>query len=288
MRMFALRASLAATAGLMVAALGFSSTVVADVTPVSPRPTHGMGLRAGPSGLPPSHTGLPVRALKKGLTAPASYDLTAYALSPGDQGQVGSCVAWATTYSGLGIIMKQQGISGSPMAPMYAYAQIARGNDQGTWAAAVLDIAKSQGIDTKADYWQGDFDYTTQPDAAERANAANYKLSGYNTLPMNSGLRQAVQESIAQGMPVAVGLDLRESFYSLNSTTAWDYSYMPDPSERYIGGHEMAVVAYDTQGVTFENSWGTNWGHNGYLRVSWTYLQTYVNEATAIGAMVRS
>jgi C1A family cysteine protease len=289
MRLLALRAGLAVTAGFAVAALGFASTVAAG--PVSPAPTtqhqlHGLGLRTTHSGLPESHSALPVRSQKKALAAPASYDLSNYALPPGDQGQVGSCVAWANAYSGFGIIMHEQGISGSPMAPMYAYAQIAKGHDQGTWAAKVLNIAKSQGIDTKTDYWQGDFDYTTQPDATERANAAHYKLSGYNTLPMDSGLRDAVQESISRGMPVAVGLNLHKSFYSLNKTTAWDYTYMPDASDPYIGGHEMAIVAYNTQGVTFENSWGSNWGHSGYLNVSWTFLQKYVNEANAIGAFV--
>jgi C1A family cysteine protease len=291
MRRFASRAGLLAAAGLVVMGLGFVSTAIpaaAVAAPVTHRHTHGLGLRAGESGLPASHSALPVRSRKAAQAVPDSYSLASYALPPGDQGQVGSCVAWATLYSGYGILMKQQGITGSPMAPMYAYAQISKGSDRGTWAAAVLKIAKSQGTDTKADYWQGDFDYTTQPTDAERTNAASYKLSGYNSLTEGSGLKDAVKQSLSQGMPVAVGLDLYESFYDITAATAKDYSYMPASGESYIGGHEMLVVAYNSQGVTFENSWGKNWGNAGYLNVSWNYLQTYVNEATAIGALVKA
>ncbi|MEE1782783.1 peptidase [Streptomyces sp. SP17BM10] len=181
---------------------------------------------------------------------PASADLTQYALTPGDQGKVGSCVTWATGYSGYGILMNEQNITGAPMAPMYIYSQIAKGNDKGTTAAVALPMEQDQGIDTKAHYWQGDFDYTTQPDDDERANAANYKLSGLTALATSgANAKAAIKNAISQGMPVPIGFKVHKSFNSLNAQSASNYSYLPgdaasDPVE---GGHEVTIVAYNTR-----------------------------------------
>jgi len=223
--------------------------------------------------------------------APASASLQQYALSPGDQGQVGSCVTWATGYSAYGILMNEQGISGDPMAPMYIYAQIAQGNDQGTTGDVALGMEQQQGIDTKADYYQGDFDYTTQPDANEVANAAHYKLSGYQTLPVGDGAEDAIKSSISQGLPVSVGFNVRQSFMDLSGQAASDYSYTPgnDGSDPVVGGHEVAVIAYNDQGVTIENSWGSSWGDNGYVNVPWSFFTTGdVDELYSVGKLVQN
>ncbi|MEY9931731.1 C1A family cysteine protease [Catenulispora sp. GP43] len=222
--------------------------------------------------------------------APGSASLAQYALSPGDQGQVGSCVTWATGYSAYGILMNEQGISGAPMAPMYIYAQIAQGNDQGTTGDVALGMEQQQGIDTKADYYQGDFDYTTQPDGNERANAAHYKLSGYQTLPVGDGTQAAIEDAISQGLPVSIGFNVRQSFMDLSGSAASDYSYQPgdDSSDPVVGGHEVAVIGYTDQGVTIENSWGSSWGDNGFVNVPWSFFTTGdVDEVYAVGKLVQ-
>ncbi|WP_222853886.1 C1 family peptidase [Fodinicola acaciae] len=285
MRTVALRAAAVGA----IACLSLTTPAMALAAPAPQPHEHGLGMRLDHTPKV-SSAALPVRPLKAGAAVPDSYDLSSYALSPGDQGQVGSCVAWATMHSGYGILMHEQRISGAPMAPMYIYAQIARGNDQGTNGDVALDMAKAQGVDTAADYWQGPYDYTTQPDASERANAAHYQLSGYTTLPTGSRLTAAVKQSIAQGLPVSVGLPVHNSFMDVDAQTASDYSYMPgdDWSDPVAGGHEMAVIAYNSQGVTLENSWGTSWGNRGYINVSWAFLTTYVDEAFSIGKLVQS
>ncbi|GAA1659499.1 C1 family peptidase [Fodinicola feengrottensis] len=285
MRSYALR-TIAVVGTAACLSLG-SATVAAAAPAPNQSARHGLGLRLDQPAAPSRHTGLPVLP-SKSASVPTSYSLSQYAISPGDQGQVGSCVAWSTMHSGYGILMNEQGISGSPMAPMYIYAQIAQGDDEGTNGNVALDLADSQGVDTASDYWQGDFDYTTQPDSNERANAIHYKLSGYNTLSTGSGLKSAVQQSISQGMPVSVGLPVHNSFMDLDAQSASDYSYMPGQNDPVAGGHEMAVIAYNSQGVTLENSWGTNWGNSGYVNVSWTFLTRYVDEAYALGKITQS
>ncbi|MFI5780488.1 C1 family peptidase [Nocardia sp. NPDC051570] len=225
---------------------------------------------------------LPVRVGAIGAP-PSSYSLQQYALTPGDQGPVGACVTWATGYTGYGILMNEQGISGSPMAPMFIYSQIAKGNDQGTYASVALPMEQEQGIDTKADYWQGDFDYTTQPDQNEIANAAHYKLSGNKDLTGGDVVTN-VKKAISSGLPVAIGFEVRQSFMNLNSS---NYNYDPSPSDSTVGGHEVTIVAYDDNGVTIENSWGSNWGNAGYFTAPWSFLTGGdVDEVHSMGRLV--
>ncbi|MDH6128053.1 C1 family peptidase [Kitasatospora sp. GP82] len=224
--------------------------------------------------------------------APASADLSQYALSPGDQGQVGSCVTWATGYSAYGVLMNEQAIGGAPMAPMFIYSQIAQGNDQGTYASVALPMEQEQGIDTKSDYWQGDFDYTTQPDANERASAGQYKLSGFNELPTSgSGAESAIKDAISRGMPVPIGFQVHQSFMDMDPQTAANYSYLPGDSgsDPVVGGHEVTIVAYNDQGVRIENSWGSGWGDGGFFTVPWSFFNTGdVQEVHAMGKLVQS
>ncbi|KIA65510.1 hypothetical protein FG87_07805 [Nocardia vulneris] len=213
---------------------------------------------------------------------PASYSLRQYALPPGDQGPVGSCVTWATGYTGYGILMHEQQIAGSPMAPMFIYSQIAKGDDEGTYAGVALPLEQQQGIDTKSDYWQGDFDYTTQPDAAERANAAHYKLSGAKDLTKGDIVAN-IKSAIAAGLPVPFGFEVRESFESLDGANS---NYNPSRSERILGGHEVTIVGYDAKGVTIENSWGANWGNNGFFTAPWSFITgSDVNEIHSMGRL---
>lgn len=53
-----------------------------------------------------------------------------------------------------------------------------------------------------------------------------------------------------------------------------DGSGNPAPS---VGGHAMLIVGYNRAGNYFivKNSWGTDWGHDGYAHISYEYLQTY-------------
>lgn len=234
--------------------------------------SHGLGLDASTV---PDMPAIPQRIGTRSVTTyalpPASANNSRWLLPAGDQGRVNSCVVWALGYSAYGMLMTKQGVPGAPMAPMYPYSQIARGNDKGTSAARVLPLLAAQGIDTKAHYAPGDFDFTTQPSASERANAARYKLSGYTRLPVyGSSAKTAIKTAVAAGKPVVVGMHVRKNFWDINATNAVDYSYRP--AGDIVGGHEMLIFAYNDKGVTLQNSWKSTWANKGTFTMSWDAL----------------
>ncbi|HEY0500928.1 MAG TPA: C1 family peptidase [Kutzneria sp.] len=271
-------------------ALAVAGAVGAMAAPIAvAAPAHPLHQHRADGALPSQHRAahrdaLAVRAIPN---APASASLAQYAVTPGDQGQVGSCVSWAIDYSAMSILENEQGISGHPQAPMYTYAQLARGDDQGSTPSDTFDILTSQGVDTMNHYWQGNFDYTTQPDSSERSNAANWKLSGYTPISTGSGIKAGVQQAISSGLPVAISIPVYESFERISRQQATDYSYYPTSGDQYMGGHEITIIGYDTNGVRVQNSWGTSWGDGGFINLSWNYLSRQVEEANAVGKLVR-
>ena len=213
---------------------------------------------------------------------PVAVDLRRWAVAPGDQGNVNSCVAWAIDYAMLGWYSIYSGRVGQPFAPMYTYSQINRGFDGGAVPTDALQIATMQGSDTRVDYTQGDYDWRSVPTAAQRANAAKFKTSGYTTLfaiPGQPGSVALLKEALATMHPVAIELAVRSGFDQLGwSAAAVDNDYQ-SPIRGY---HEVLAVGYDAAGLIIQNSWGSDWANGGFGRISWAVVQHDVWEADTI------
>ena len=275
-----------ATAYASVPLIGMALTLPSGSAQATVAHKHGLGLNLAQAHAHRSThgrvVGHPLPVVRAG-SVPSTYSLARYALAPGDQGQVGSCVTWATGYSAYGILMNEQGIKGAPMAPMYIYSQIARGVDQGTYAEAALAMEQSQGIDTRTDYWQGDFDFTTQPDRREKQNAAHYKVSGFTDLTSAPDRVAAIKAALASGLPVVIGLRVKDSIYALSPA----HDIYPNTGS-VVGGHEVTIVGYTKDYVTVQNSWGKGWGKAGFFRMRWSVVTgSDTVEINSVGKLVR-
>ena len=63
-------------------------------------------------------------------------------------------------------------------------------------------------------------------------------------------------------------------YASANVHSGWDdvdaKGIIPyDASVKMLGGHAFAIVAYDEKGYWIQNSWGPDWGNEGYARISY-------------------
>ncbi|WP_327007812.1 hypothetical protein OHA72_11350 [Dactylosporangium sp. NBC_01737] len=117
--------SIARTAsGLLMAAGGTLVAVTPAAAATTPNATtpgtnslpHAVG------GFTPPATRTDVK-LKIGVSAalPDSATLKSNLPSVGDQGQIGSCVAWTVAHSIMGYYAKRDGAAGAPYAPLYLY-----------------------------------------------------------------------------------------------------------------------------------------------------------------------
>jgi hypothetical protein len=215
-----------------------------------------------------------LKMLGNGATPPPAVDLSQGAPSPGDQGQTGSCAAWATGYSSMGWWAAKSGLGGAPFAPMYLYAQEVQGQcDQGTSIEGNLDLLQQQGIDTTADYepMEQNLDCATQPSAQEQSAAAAYAISGYQQLDLSSDPRGAIEQALAAGIPVVLGI---LAYDELMNATAQSFLVGPPAAgSQLYGGHAIAAFKYDDKGVWILNSWTDQWGYQGWAELSWDFIE---------------
>lgn len=270
-----------------VAAMGTGAASAAPATPAAATiAAHGLGAR------PPSaatSAGVSARAVSNAMVAvPASVDLRRWAVTPGDQGALNSCVPWAVDYGMLGWYSRFSGLAGQPFAPMYTYSQINGGGDYGSSATAALQVAVDQGNDTRAHYPQGDSNWSTVPTAAERVNAARYKIKGFSTIFIGTGQLTTpirLKQALATNHPVAIEMAVRNGFDLLAAgATAVD----DDSTSAIRGYHEVLAVGYDAAGLIVQNSWGTEWANGGFGRISWRVVLTDVGEGEIADGFVQA
>jgi hypothetical protein len=236
---------------------------------------------------PVNRVGVSTPGVRANDVLPASASLVTNLPPVGDQGQISSCVAWTIAHTIMGYYAKRDGGTGAPYAPLYLYMRsVAKGGAPGAGLNPdrTLQEATAGGVDTQDDYVQGVYGYQTAPTAAEIANAANYKLSGWNVLwagdKQGDKAKTAMKTAIAAGSPVAIGIPVFKDFMYLNSNSL--YSTLTGTS---LGGHMITAYAYDADGIWIRNQWGTGWGAGGDAHLSWSFVTTDVQAAYTVGGL---
>ena len=214
---------------------------------------------------------------------PASVDLSAKMPTVGNQGQEGSCVAWASAYAMRGYEARRDvwssiaPKSADPtlnFSPSFVYNQLDGGRDGGLAIPTALTLLQQKGAATLADmpYVAGQF--TTQPSAAALSDAAHYKLSTYGYIAPTDIISMKTQ--LAAGIPVILAINVYSNFFALGANQVYS-----GPSGTYQGGHAITAVGYDDakQAVEIINSWGPSWGTAGYGWIGYSALNQIAVEA---------
>lgn len=218
---------------------------------------------------------------------PASVSLRRFTPTPGDQGQQGSCVGWATAYAARTMsealmeeIDSRYRIDDTRFSPAYVYNQIKDGSCMaGSLIRDAMQVIERQGVARLDDYPYDDGTCSRPITASDRQNAAPFKIDDYKRLYGYDAQSKhvAVKRSLAEGHPVVFGMMTPRSFS--DAGVRW----RPEPgdySAGNLGGHAMTVIGYDDSryGGAFEviNSWGTDWGDGGYTWITYDDFDHFV------------
>ncbi len=227
---------------------------------------------------------------------PSSYSLEQYAPIPGNQGRYGTCVAFASAY-GLRTIMlakdlgitDRQRINQNALSPSYVYAIIKREDDMDCSKGAnpiygleALKVAGAPLLTT--------LPYSCNPaiNTQVQMEAIDYRIRDYQTLfffdATEPGIKtDATKKALSEGYPVLLGMKLPPSFFK--AQLVW--RSLPTEQNQIAqqhGYHAMVVIGYDDnyEGGAFRvlNSWGTQWGDQGFIWIPYSEYETW-----AMGAM---
>lgn len=232
---------------------------------------------------------------------PTRVSLEDAAPTPGDQGQQGSCVGWAVAYAARTIaeakvqqLSARQAIDQHVFSPSYVYNQIVQGNcDTGSMINTALQLVEQRGVPLWRDfpYDENNCSQPIQPRHDELAN--DYRIDGWRALtsPDARSGHVPVRRALAMEHPVVIGMLLPDSFFDTDSIVQEDGLWVPQ-DEDYLSlndnsnslyGHAMTVIGYDDNrfGGAFRiiNSWGTDWGDNGYVWVRYEDFSQFVIQA---------
>ncbi len=230
---------------------------------------------------------------------PESANLQKFAPTVGNQGEQGSCVAWSSAYAARTILESARtGGSGDNLkfSPAFLYNQIGLDGCQGSYIVKAMEFMTQEGAVPYNDFVYDDKDCSKQPDRQLKSMAQQYKMHGFNRL--SDGDRNdvidlhAIKENLSQGAPVAIGMMVGQSFmHSMMGKDVWE----PEPGDENMmgfGGHAMCVVGYDDKkyGGAFllMNSWGQEWGNNGFAWVRYNDFKFYVREAYGLDPMQKT
>jgi len=182
-----------------------------------------------------------------------------------DQGQCGSCWAFSTTGSTEGSRAIGTGKLISLSEQQLVDCSGSYGNqgcNGGLMDNAFQYIQANGGLDTEASY-----PYTAQDGSCsyQQSNCAT-TVTGYKDV--NSGDENDLLNNVVNG-PVSVAIDASQSSFQFYSSGVY---YEPACSSTQLD-HGVLAVGYDTtsDGTAYwivKNSWGSNWGQNGYIWMS--------------------
>lgn len=156
------------------------------------------------------------------------------------------------------------------------------GQDAGCSVADAVAVLRTQGVcpENKWPYRIGQF--AVRPPRVAYDWAAGMAALNVETVPENA---LSIKTVLAAGIPVIIGVTLFESFES-DQVANTGIVPMPAADEAIVGGHCMVIVGFsdDTQDFLTANSWGTDWGQQGYCQMPYAYFGAngYCDEAWAI------
>jgi len=213
------------------------------------------------------------RQAKKSLDLPAAVDWRNVTSAVKNQGQCGSCWAFATTEmiesyyaieTGSMLGLSAQQVTSCTPNPLTCGGT---GGCQGSIPQLGYTYVQLFGHQTEEDYpytsgttmATGDcgYDYTNSPPAVG--------LSGYNTLPAND--QAAVMTHLAEVGPLAVAVYASGwSSYSGGVFTGCSFD------SNIALNHAVQLVGYGTDETDGDywlvrNSWGSGWGEGGYIKL---------------------
>ncbi len=203
---------------------------------------------------------------------PASVDLRPQCSPVENQGQLGSCTANALAGS-LEFLEIKAGKAPTDLSRLFIYyneraMEGTVGEDAG---AAIRDGVKTLvniGVCPEKQWPYTVSKFKAKPTAACYKAAKPYEVLSYHRILSLVEMKSC----LAEGYPFVFGFTVYESFESAAVAKTGQLD-LPKPQEKSLGGHAIMAVGYDdkTQRLTIRNSWGTDWGLDGYFTMPYEY-----------------
>lgn len=206
---------------------------------------------------------------------PTSVDLRPQCPPVWNQGSIGSCTANAAA-AAFEFDLRKQGKTDFQPSRLFIYYnervldQSGVDNDGGSFLRTAAKVLNTIGVcDEKT--WPYERDFSAIPTPECYAEATQHSSTAYHSIP--DGDLHGLKSCLASGYPFIFGFTVYPNFESQEVGRTGRLT-MPVPNEAPLGGHAVMGVGYDdaTGCVIVRNSWGTQWGDDGYFHMPYEYI----------------
>ena len=186
-----------------------------------------------------------------------------------DQGNLGTCVGFASWAIKEWQEAQQRKVPEGGLSPGFIYA-LCKTLDgiperRGTYLRTAMKVLQKHGTCSERNFkYLQDITKDVnpeQPDPEDIKEAQQYRTKVYVQL---QGIEEIKRAIVEQG-PVLAGVFVTQSFLDARET-------IPMPSGRIYGGHAVCLCGYDGRGFLLMNSWGRDWGREGFSWLPYEFL----------------
>lgn len=191
-----------------------------------------------------------------------------------DQGALGSCTGQAIAGAIELLNNKAKQYQDISRLFIYYYERLLMGTvniDSGAYIRDGIKVCYRNGASLES-LWPYDIKkFKIRPNQRAITDALQRKVTRYERIANHEGCLDALNN----GYPVIIGFDVYSSFESLQVIQTGVMTYPNVRRERLLGGHAVLLVGYNLSRQVYivRNSWGRNWGDQGYFYMPFNVLQ---------------
>jgi C1A family cysteine protease len=213
-----------------------------------------------------------------GTQISSSVDLRTTDSPIDDQGSLGSCSAnaFVNVYENMLLSSGETDFEDLSRLFLYYNSRILEESvesDNGVIELkSTLDAATEYGVCTEELWPYQANTFSTTPSSDAYSDALQRRIPSYEFIANDDAMREVMS---LYSKPVLIGMYVFEDFMRANKE---NYIIpMPNDTEFSLGGHAVAVVGYtDNKDFIIKNSFGVDWGNDGYAVLPKEYSERYI------------
>jgi C1A family cysteine protease len=206
-------------------------------------------------------------------TLPKQVDLRSKCSPVENQGALGSCTANALI-GAVEFLERKDGVPFVDLSRLFVYynERVIEGSVREDSGAFLRDGIKSlakQGVCPEKQWPYRLAAFARKPARVCYTAARKHQITSYHRITTTDEMRIC----LADGFPFVFGFTVYSAFES-DAVAQSGVLNMPAKAEQVVGGHAVLAVGYDDTAQRFfaRNSWGTDWGRQGYFTIPYAYL----------------